>query len=214
MSALLKAAHVVATLPVARPEVVEPVPDPRDAIIDALRQEVAQLHAAARQGAATQDERIADAVARAERRARDAAQRDDSARTALLEKALNAARAALDERLALLDRLAPALARVVLDRMFAAAEERATLVEAMLVRRLAEFHREAVVAVVVSAADIEAAALTDLAARLGGVTLRHDPLLTGGQCRIEARYEALPLDLGTEWAVLAGTLDAMVEGRA
>lgn len=214
MSALLKSACGVAALPLARPAVAEPVADPRDAIIAALRTEIAQLQAMARQGAAVQDARVAEAVAQAERQARDAIQRDDAARTAALERALAAARAALDERLTLLDRLAPALARMVLDRLFAAADERATLVAAMIARRMDEFRREAVVAVVVSAADIDDAALGDLRERLNGVALRHDPQLTAGQCRIEARCETLPLDLTTEWAVLATTLDAMVEGRA
>ncbi|MEH3040417.1 MAG: hypothetical protein PGN21_10190 [Sphingomonas paucimobilis] len=214
MSALLKSARGVATLPLAQDVVSEPVTDPREETIAALRQEVAQLQAAAVRTAAAQDARVADAAAQAEREARDAVQRDDAARTALLEQALVAARAALDERLALLDRLAPALARMALDRLFAASDDRTALVEAMIARRLAAFRREAVVAVVVSAADVDAVALADLSDRLNGVTVRPDPTLAGGRCRIEARSEALPLDLDTEWATLAAALDAMTEGRA
>jgi len=214
MSALLKSARGIVPLPLAKPVVPEPAVDPRDERIALLRQEVAQLQAAARQATAAQDARIADAVAQAESRARDAIRRDDAARTAALEKALVAARAALDERLALLDRLAPALARGVLERLFAATEDGATLVEAMIARRLDAFRRGAVVAVAISAADVDETALAGLGARLNGVAVRHDAQLAGGQCRIEARSETLSLDLSTEWAALAATLDAMAEGRA
>lgn len=200
-------------LPLAQDVASEPVVDPRDDMIAMLRQEISQLHAVAAQTAAAQDARVAEAVAQAERKTRDAIRRDDTARTGLLETALIAARAALDDRLALLDRLAPALARMVLDRLFAASDERTVLVEAMVARRLEAFRREAVVAVVVSAADVDAVALSDLSDRLNGVTVRHDPMLAGGQCRIEARSETLPLDLDTEWATLAAALDAMAEGR-
>lgn len=214
MSALLKSTRGIAMLPVAHDVVPEPVADPREAVIAALRQEVAELQVAATRSAAAQDGRIADAVAQAERKAREAVQRDDTARTMALEKALLVARAALDERMALLDRLAPALARTVLDRLFAAADDRAARVEAMIARRLEAFRRDAVIAVAVSAADIDGTMLAGLAARLNGVAVRHDPMLTSGQCRIEARSEALPLDLDTEWGTLAATLDAMAEGRA
>lgn len=214
MSALLKSTQGIVPLPLVKPVVPEPVADPRDALIAGLRQEVAQLQAAARQAATAQDAQIADAVVQAEGRARDAIRRDDAARTASLEKALVAARAALDERLALLDRLAPALVRAVLERLLVAADDRTTLVEAMIARRLEAFRRGAVVAVAVSAADVDETALVELGARLNGVAVRHDPLLAGGQCRIEARSETLPLDLATEWAALAAALDAMAEGRA
>lgn len=214
MSALLKSTRGIAMLPVAHDVVPEPVVDPREAVIAALRQEVAELQVAATRSAAAQDGRIADAVAQAERKAREAVQRDDTARTMALEKALLVARAALDERMALLDRLAPALARTVLDRLFAAADDRAARVEAMIARRLQAFRRDAVIAVAVSATDIDEPMLAGLAARLNGVAVRHDPMLTSGRCRIEARSEALPLDLDTEWGTLAATLDAMAEARA
>ncbi|WP_156352959.1 MULTISPECIES: hypothetical protein [unclassified Sphingomonas] len=214
MSALLKSPHAVAALPLATVALPEPVADPRDAVIAALRQDVAQLQAAARDAAAAQAARIVEAIEQAGRKARDAVQRDDVARTALLEKALIAARAALDDRLALLDRLAPALAHMVLDRLFVASADRAAWVETMIARRLEGFRREAVVAVAVSAADVDDTALTALGERLPGVSVRHDPQLAGGQCRIEARHETLPLDLATEWATLAAVLDAMAEGRA
>lgn len=214
MSALMKSAQGIASLPLAKPVVPEPAVDPRDALIALLRQEVAQLQAAAQRAATAQDARIADAVSLAEGRARDAIRRDDAARTAVLDKALGVARTALDERLALLDRLAPALARIVLERLFATADDRATLVEAMIVRRLEAFRRGAVIAVAVSAADIDETALAALGARLNGITVRHDPRLAGGQCRIEARSESLPLDLAVEWTALAATLDAMAEGSA
>ena len=214
MSALRKSAQGIAPLPLVMPVEPEPLADPRDAIIAALRQEIAQTQAAAQRTAAAQDARISEVAAQAERTTRDAVRRDDAARTALLEKALLAARTALDERLALLDRLAPALARTALDRLFAASDDRAARVEAMIARRLEQFRRGAVVAVAVSAADVDAAALADLGGRLDGVTVRHDPMLAGGQCRIEARSETLPLDLDTEWAMLAATLDALAEGRA
>lgn len=214
MSALLKSAQGIVPLPLAEPVDGAPIADPRDELIAALRQEVARLQAAARQTATARDTRIAEEVALAEGKVRDAIRRDDSARTAALDKALVAARAALDERLALLDRLAPALARMVLERLFGAVEDRTGLVEAMIARRLDDFRSGAVVAVAVSAADVDEAALAGLGKRLDGVTVRHDVQLAGGQCRIEARSETLPLDLATEWAGLAAALDAMAEGRA
>lgn len=214
MSALLKSAQGIAVLPLAEMAMPEPQPDPRDTLVAALRTEVARLEADARQAAVAQEARIAEVAEQAARAARDAIRRDDTARTALLEKALGAGRAALDERLASLDRLAPALARMALERLFAPSDERAALVEAMIARRLVEFRREAVVAVAVSAADVDAAALAGLGARWNGAIVRHDPQLASGQCRIEARCEMLPLDLDTEWAVLAATLDAMAEGRS
>ncbi|MFD1034622.1 hypothetical protein ACFQ15_08155 [Sphingomonas hankookensis] len=196
MSALLRSATGIAALPVVHPVAPAPVVDPRDVLIETLRAEIASLAAAA-------ETRVARASEDAARKACEAMQRDDAARTALLERALAGAKAAFDTRLEALDRLAPALARVVLDRLFAADQDRAALVEAMLARRLGEFRREAVVAIAVSAVD----GLTDL-----DVALRHDPDLASGQCRIELRSEQLSLDLADEWAALAVTLDAMAAG--
>lgn len=196
MSVLLRSATGIAALPVVHPVAPAPVVDPRDVLIETLRDEIASLAAAA-------DTRVARASEDAARKARDAVQRDDAARTALVERALAGAKAAFDVRLEALDRLAPALARVVLDRLFAVDQDRAALVEAMLAQRLREFRREAIVAIAVSPAD----GLTDM-----GGPVRHDPDLASGQCRIELRSEQLALDLGDEWAALAAMLDAMAAG--
>lgn len=213
MSALLKSMAGVAALPFAPPVAPEPAVDPRDATIATLRHEIAELRGAAGQVAADADARIVTASERAAREARSDTRRDDAARIALLERAADAARATLEERLAQLERLAPALARTVLDRLFAASADRTALVEALLARRLGQFRREAIVAIAVSAADFDDRMIAGLAARTG-VAVGHDPDLSGGQCRIDARIECLSIDLSGEWAVLAAALDAMAEGGA
>ncbi len=214
MSALLTSGRGIAALPIARPVAPEPVADPRDAMIDALRGAIAGLRTAAALAAADADARIAEASARSARDARSAVRRDDTARVALLERAIATAQGAFEARLAQLDRLAPALARVVLDRLFGDGADRTPLVEALVVRRLALFRREAIVAVAVSAADFDEPALAGLATRIAGIAVAHDPGLSGGQCRIDARVECLSLDLHGEWATLAAALDAMAEGGA
>jgi flagellar biosynthesis/type III secretory pathway protein FliH len=203
MSALLKATAGIAALPVA-----PPVADPRDEVIADLHREIASLRQAAEQAAVAGEARVAEAIEQADRQARAAMRRDDTARIALLERALTGARTAFDERLAQLERLAPALARAVLDRLFATSD-RAEWVEAMIARRLGDFRREAIVAVAVSAEDFDDALPT-----CAGVTVRHDRDLTSGQCRIEAKVETLALDLQGDWAALAATLDALAEDGA
>lgn len=209
MSALIKrgAATVTRALSAGpRPEPARgaaPPPDPRDAELARLRDEIARLDdALAKAGEA-------EALAREQGHRAGLAEAADDAeeRLALLRDAMADARACFEERLTLLDGLAPQLVRMALEKLFAPSANWAALTEAMIARQLLALRRSAIVAVRVSAQDFGPDGIAALAG--GQLPVEADPDLESGQARIECRLEQIDLDIRAQWASLAALLEAM-----
>lgn len=189
---------------------IEPVSDPRDDEIARLQARLIEAESALALAEANAKAGIERASEAGRRAGREAATRDDAARVAALEHGIAAAHKALEGKLATLDALAPAVARIALDKLLGASEARTDLVAAMIARNLAAFRRDVVIAISVSAQDFPDLSVAD--SLLGAATVRSDPDLASGSARIDARLERLDLDLDAEWARIAMTLDSMATG--
>lgn len=209
MSALIKqgAGNVSRALPLgasaSAPVAAEPAPDPGDAEISRLKAEIAWLN-----------EKLAgtgkaENAARAEGRLAGLAEAEDRSdeRLAEVRQALVDAAQHFQGQLALLDGLAPQLARAALDKLFARSGDWAAMVEAMIARQLQTLRRSAEVMLYVSGEDFDAAQ----AAALGGGQCRVeiDPDLHSGAARIVSRLDRIDLDVREQWRDLTALLDTM-----
>lgn len=184
-------------------EVAPPPPDPRIAI---LATQVADLEAdlaAARR----------DAIAAVE------AAREEGAREVLLDdrERLDAVTAGLEtvlgtwrDRLADTERLAVAVARAAVERMFGAHEDLSGLVTRSAAAYVARIGAEAVVALRVSPLDFPEPGALACAARSIGLkadALSADPALSAGSCRADLRLGGADLDLAGQWSAVERLLD-------
>lgn len=212
MSALIKQGAADVTRALSLGAKVEPRAvaefDPRDAEIGKLRAEIAAL---------TDKLAAADkAKVKAREQGHEAglAEADDRAdeRLAEVRDALADAAHRFEGQLAVLDGLAPQLARAALEKLFAPAEHWAAMVEAMIARQLQTLRRSSEVTLRVSPEDFDA----DRAAALGAGQCRVeiDSDLHSGAARIVCRLDRIDLDVREQWAGLAALLDTMAEDDA
>ncbi len=184
--------------------------DPGEAERTALRAEVERL------GKALADaEQAADrAILAAHEKGRkaglaEAADREDR-RLAALRAGRDAAVEAFEARLAVLDGLAPRLARAALAKLFAGREDWAEMIEAMLALRLGRLRGASVVAIFVSPRDFaDSDAIAALAT--GNARVEVDPELGAGVCRIETSSAGSISTRARNGRQLAQLLDEMAE---
>lgn len=180
-------------------------PDPRDSELARLRDEIGRL-----EGELAEAGKAAIQAREQGHRAGLAAAADDAEeRRALLRETLTDAYASFEDRLAILDGLAPALVRTALGKLFAPSENWAAMAEAMVARQLRDLRRSAVVVVRVSPLDFGPDSIAPLGA--GQVPVEADPDLESGQARIECRLEQIDLDVRAQWASLSALLDVMAK---
>lgn len=212
MSALIKqgAAKVTRSLSLGIASQPSPIAasDPRDTEIAELNLQIARLTEKLA-GA----ERAASEM-REQGRAAGLAEADDRAeeRLAELRDALAEAAKRFDVQLALLDDLAPQLARAALEKLFAPAENWAGMAQAMIARQLQLLGGAAKISLRVSAEDFG----TDQIEAIGGTQCRIeiDPALRSGSARITCRLDQIDLDVRQQWTELTALLDAMAERAA
>lgn len=198
----------------AVPAAAGAVPPGRSAVelaLDDAHEEIAALQAAllAAHEAGADAERAAHEAGRGAGRAEAVA---DGARLAdRVGAALDAARAAWDERLAELDTLAVMIARAALGRMFEAPADMADLVARAITQRIAALRADTIVAIHVSAADFageEACTALAWQAGVAAATIAADPALKAGECRIDLQLGHVDCGIAVQWR----ELDAFLAG--
>ncbi|KQN21424.1 hypothetical protein ASE86_14455 [Sphingomonas sp. Leaf33] len=200
--------------------------DPRDEAIAALVAERDTLAAdlnAARAALALAETQTGEALAAAVVAARDAAYAEgrreglavvktrEADRVAAIARGVAEEAARFEERFALIDSLAAALARACLDRIFARPDAMAAMVTDALARHVATLRDDTVLSVRVSGTDFADTVALDEAVRTAGAraTVAIDRDLPAGACRVAARLGQVDLDVPAQWDVLARLLDDM-----
>lgn len=215
MSALIKSGDAPAIRAFARDAARDPEPlaaaDPREAEVAALRGEIARLTKALTE-ARVQAKADADKAREEGRKVglAEAEEREED-RIDALRRGIDDATEAFDQRLELLDGLAPQLARAALDKLFAPADRFAEMVEAMLARQLGQLRRSSVVAIAVSPKDFADPSALAAALGTGEVAVALDSDLASGACRIDCRLGQIDLDVRAQWAELSALLEQMAE---
>lgn len=213
MSSILRSALALGARPYSRRvDATGDASGGRSAVIDPWHDERERLLArisALEEVAERQDEAMAAAMVKAREEGRRAglgeASSREGERVVVLKQGLDAAHAMFAEKLDLLDFLAPALARMALDKMFDDCLEWQGPVTSMIERQLSTLRREAVIAIHVSPSDFNAGNIpSHPCAR---VSL--DPDLRAGACRIDCKAGRVDLDARTQWAELGAILDGM-----
>lgn len=193
---------------------VRPVePDPAAIERARLIDDIARLEEASEVAKHTAEIAIEQARKDGRREGRADAEDRAAERLETLAKALDAITADIALRLDGLDRLAAALAKTALEKVFADPATSAELVAATIGRRVALLRSDIAVTLAVSTADF---ADTDSieamlrSRRDGCVTVTPSADLPVGGCRLVAGLDTITLDLPAQWHALAASLDAMV----
>lgn len=139
--------------------------------------------------------------------------RDDIAqRIALIEKGVEQARTAWDDRLAGIDALAVMLARSALAKVFGGGADLADLVTRAIDARMRVLRGESVVGIRVSASDFpDEEALGSLRAHADtrGIDVVADPTLRAGDCRLDLQLGHIDLGIGSHWRELDHFFEAL-----
>jgi type III secretion protein L len=220
MSAIIKSAAANA--------VVREIPMPQPALVEETRAEercerrIAELEARIATLTREATDLRADAKAafvRGEEEGRRAGQRQaedrEQERLAALAQAIANARKELSEALGATERLAALLAKSCLDKLFAEDGENGARVCALLRVQMGRIERQQLIAVEVSPDDFSDEALGQLRAVLANdaVTIRRNPDLPTGSCRLQPRLGEIDIGLGTQWRAIAGLLERLAEGE-
>jgi len=211
MSALIKSGEgrVVRSFGLApATPAAKPKTDPRDAKITRLEAEIAALREALAKAESDADIAVDEARRAGEAAGLAKAEDREADRLDALRSGLDVAREAFETKLAALEKLAPLVARAVIEKLFGAVEDWSPMVEAMLAKHLASLRRSAVVAIRVSPADfaderqIETLSVGDLRAGI-------DADLRAGAARIECKLGQVDLDARDAWSALSRLLAEM-----
>lgn len=220
MKAIIKSGEQLvlsAVRPVDRVSAYEGAQPPLENPFAPLERRIEELEAAFAERDITittlrEDVRKARAEGEAKGRERGLREAEDrqADRLALLEKAITAGRARLDDSLADTAQLAAALARDCLDKLFGNPDFRAEAVEAILRVQMARLTGEARIAITVSAADFPDQALAGLVR--DGVTFASEPDMPSGGCVLKPRLGEIDIGLDTQWQAVRALLDDLAEG--
>lgn len=215
MSALIKSGagqpvRSFGAAPVAAAPVAKPKADPRNVKIAQLEAEVAALREALAKADIDAEAAIGEAHDQGTAAGLAQAESREAERLDALRDGLKAAGERFDEQLSSLEKLAPQLARVSIEKLFGAVADWSPMVEAMLARQLATLRRSSVIAFHVSPADFaDASAVAALSG--GDLTAAIDPELRAGAARIECKLGQVDLDARAGWDKIATLLEEMAE---
>jgi flagellar assembly protein FliH len=211
MSGLIKSGTTHKVRPFLDAAVLPPAPA-RDPRLEALEREIGELRDALAEQRTASEKAVTAARAEGERQGRAAAGEGLDKRLALLGKGIETAASEWQTRLNDLDRLAPALARAALGKLFDGQDDYSHFVSGLIARQLRLLRRESVVAIRVSAHDFEdEQALAGLAAEAGTGSVRivTDADLEAGECRFDLQLGHVDVGAKTQWAQLAAFLDEL-----
>lgn len=188
----------------------EPVENPLEAEIAALKQELAAAEAAHKKALiAAREKGRADAEA--------AFVRDEEKALALLREGIETTAAATRQKIAALDALALLLCQTALEKVFADAADFSDLITRAIRRQMINLRNGALLRVCVSARDFtDDAALAALRAGLGErhFEIVRDPDLVSGACRMDLRLGHIDLNVSEHWEALRANLRAFAATRA
>lgn len=160
----------------------QPIGDPE---IAALTRRVSELTATIERQAEDHKSALANTRREAADEARRQFERDETRAFEALDIALQHASAAHDQALTDLERLAPAMCEIVLEKIFGDVEKDRERITAAIAKQVASLRRESATSIIVSAADFsDEAALAALQQRLPSLTVRAASDLARGECRI------------------------------
>jgi type III secretion protein L len=182
----------------ARVSVLEAEIQQRDALIETIRAAAGDSFAEGRALGCS------EGVTQAENR--------ETERLALLGESLQRSEAALREKVAALERLAPLLARECLEILFAAPKFCGKAVRRIIEAQMARIEKSAVLSIAVSRADFTSE--ESLAAVAEGLAVQASEDLPPGACSINLRLGTLEVGLNQQWPALRALLAEMAEPEA
>jgi flagellar biosynthesis/type III secretory pathway protein FliH len=130
------------------------------------------------------------------------------AAAAILEEGVNRAAKDLNDALAGLERLAPLLALIAVERVLGEGANQKDLVGQIVDQQLRTLDQQAILRITVSAHDFKPHDLDHLKKRFGNrpVETRLEPALESGGCRLTLRLGELEIGPRQQWAQVAQTL--------
>jgi flagellar biosynthesis/type III secretory pathway protein FliH len=219
MSAVIKRDVMadIGALPIKSRPSIEPVvgPDPRDERIEALQRDIVRLTEELASSKAAAERAAQSARAEGHRSGLSEAARNDAARIEALRSGVSGALAAFRTKLIETDRLAAALTRRALDKMFDDAESYGDRLVRMIARHIRELESHGLISVAVSPADFATPeafqAIEAVCAGVANVML--ETSVKPGECRIRLELGDADCSMSGQRSELSALLDEMVAGR-
>lgn len=166
----------------------------------ALEAEIVRLNTKLSNQEGAHDAAIAKVRAETRIEVQNAFRREEEKALALLEQALERARADVQMSLQSIDSLALALARTALETVFTPADDYCERIERAITHEIAALKRDIVVAIDVSPGDYAREdTLHALSARIGQVEIKTDAALARGACRLRLTHGEVEISLSAHW---------------
>lgn len=224
MSGIIKradsSANVVTSLTAARMRRADAMPAPSDApapdIEQELRRECGDLRAALRAAQTALEEARekgrAEGYAQGLNEGAKQAEQRDEARLKAMADGIGSALKQWQAKLDLFDRLAPALASAVLEKLFSGTGPAIQWTEAAMARQLALLGEHAVVSLSISPDEFDADAVDALQRRYPQTEIVADPALRPSQCQFALKLGQIDLTVTEQQAAILALLRNMAGG--